>query len=58
MKMKCISEYAGFTVGETYSATIGVDPVFGYECYRMVDDDAELRSIDLETEDFIDTRFM
>lgn len=57
MKLQCIGEYIGFTVGEEYQAHTGSDPVFGYDCYIVIDDDDEMRSIDLETEDFIDIRY-
>lgn len=58
MKIKCISEYPGFTVGVMYSATIGMDSNFGYESYVVKDDDGDFRSIDFETEDFIEDRYL
>lgn len=57
MKLQCIGEYIGFTVGEEYKVHTGSDTVFGYDCYHVIDDDGEMRSIDLETEDFIDIRY-
>lgn len=58
MKLKCIGEYAGFTVGNMYNATVGMDQTFGYECYVVKDDDGDLRSIDFESEDFIEDRYL
>lgn len=57
MKLKCIGEYPGFTVGNMYNATIGMDHTFGYECYVVIDD-GDSRSIDFETEDFIEDRYL
>lgn len=58
MRIKCIGEYHGFTVGEFYEATIGVDSIFEYECYVVQDDDGDVRSIDFESEDFVEDRYL
>lgn len=58
VKLKCIGEYPGFTVSEMYKASVGIDQTFGYKCYIVKDDEGDLRSIDLETEDFIEDRYL
>ncbi|QGF21210.1 hypothetical protein KMB89_gp11 [Citrobacter phage HCF1] len=58
MKLLCTGEYPGFTHGEMYTATVGFDQTFGYKCYVVKDDDGDSRSIDFETEDFIEDKYL
>lgn len=51
--VKCIDEYAGFTVGNYYVCGVKtLDPVFYCPCISLIDDDGDSRFIDQESDCF------
>lgn len=52
MILKCVGEYAGFTVGKEYQASLG-SGIFGDLWFNVIDNCGEMRHIVIYTDDFI-----
>lgn len=50
-KIRCKSEYDGFTTGREYIGHIGYGP-FGELGMNTIDDDGDSRTLDLDSDDF------
>lgn len=50
-KIRCKSEYPGFTIGCEYMGNIGYGP-FGELVVNTLDDDGDSRTLDLDSDDF------